>query len=173
MLCQLLIECVEGDAELVRRGACPLVGEAFFCGALPELDLYLLVAILDAAHGAGAIRGITFEHRRRLGRPGWVEYESKTQRAKIEMQVVLVLEQGRDLVLVAGRNELWGREFMFEILDYVVALDVHGTVVHQHRHQPARVDAEEPRLEVLVGKQVNEVGFPLDALEVEENSKLL
>ena len=108
-----------------------------------------------------------------MGGPGGFEYESEAQRAKIEMQVVLVLEQGRDLVLVAGRNELWGREFLFEILDYIVTLDVHGTVVHQHRHQPARVDAEEPLLEVLVGKQVNEVGFPLDALEVEEDSKLL
>ena len=85
----------------------------------------------------------------------------------------LSVKQGRDLVLVADRNKLWGREFLFEILNYVVALDMHGTVVHQHRHQPARVDAEEPRLEVLVVKQVNKVGFPLDALEVEEDSKLL
>ena len=89
------------------------------------------------------------------------------------MQVVLVLEQARDLVLVAGRNELWGWEFLFEILDDVVTLDVHGTVVHQHRHQPARIDSEEPRQEVLIGKQVNEVGFPLDALEVEEDAELL
>ena len=84
-----------------------------------------------------------------------------------------MLEQGHDLVLVAGRNELWGREFLFEILDYVVTLNVHSNIMHQHRHQPARVDAEEPRLEVLVGKQVNEVGFPLGALEVEEDLKFL
>jgi hypothetical protein len=89
------------------------------------------------------------------------------------MQVVLVLKQGRELVLVAGRNERWGWKFLFEILDYVVALDVHGTVVHQHRHQPPRVDAQEPRLKVLVGKQVNEVRFPLNTLKVEEYSKLL
>src|SRR5262245_51669430 len=84
MLCQSLIERVEGEAELVGRGARPLVGEPFLRGALPELDLYLFVAIFDAAHGTSAIRGITCEHRRRLGRPGWVEYESETQRAKSE-----------------------------------------------------------------------------------------
>ena len=89
------------------------------------------------------------------------------------MQVVFVLEQARDLVLVAGRNELWRREFLFEILDDIVTLNVHGAVVHQHRHQPARVDAKEPRPEVLIGKQVDEVGLPLDALEVEEDAELL
>src|SRR5262245_49171469 len=115
MLRQPLIEWVEGDTELVRGRARPLVGEAFLGGALPELDLDLLVAILDAAHGASAIRGIAFQHRRRFWRPRWVEYESETQRAKIEMQVVLVLEQGRELVLVAGRNERRGWKFLFQI----------------------------------------------------------
>jgi hypothetical protein len=57
------------------------------------------------------------------------------------MQVILVLEQSRELVLVAGRNERWGWKFLFQILDNVVALDVHRTIVQQYRHQPARIDA--------------------------------
>jgi hypothetical protein len=97
----------------------------------------------------------------------------ETQRAKIEMQVVLVLEQGSDLILMAGRNELRSRKFLFEILDYIVALNVHGTVVHQRRHQSTWVNAEEPWLEVFVRKQINEVGLPLDTLEVQKNSELL
>ena len=59
MLCQPLIECSEGDAELQRRSACTLVGEALLRGALPELDLYLFVAILDTADGVGAGEGET------------------------------------------------------------------------------------------------------------------
>ena len=50
------------------------------------------------------------------------------------MEVVLVLEQRCNLVLVPARNELWRRECFFEILDDVVALDMHRTVVHQHRN---------------------------------------
>ena len=61
------------------------------------------------------------------------------------MHVVLVLEQCRELVLVAGRNERWDWKFLFEILDNVLALDVHGTVVHQHCYQSA--DSPEVDLE--------------------------
>ncbi len=67
------------------------------------------------------------------------------------MEIVLVLEQRRDLVLVPGGNELRRRKRLFEVLDDVVALDVHRAVMDQHRHQPARIDAEKPRLEILVG----------------------
>ncbi len=48
MLGQPLVERLEFGAEFLRRGAGPLIGEAFPGGALPELDLDLLVAILGA-----------------------------------------------------------------------------------------------------------------------------
>ncbi len=104
LLRQPLVELVERGAEFLRRGARPFIGEAFLGGALPELDLDLLVAIRRAPHRAGAIRGITLKRRRRLRRPGRIEHEAKAQGAQIEMQIVLVLEQRRDLVLVADRE---------------------------------------------------------------------
>ena len=89
------------------------------------------------------------------------------------MQVVLVLEQRRDLVLVTRRDQPRHRKFLFEILDDVVALDVHGAVIDQHRHQPARIDAEEPRLHVLVVRQIDRMRLPRNTLEIEEDAKLL
>jgi hypothetical protein len=77
-----------------------------------------------------------------------------------------VLEERRDLVLILSWNELWRWKRLFQILDNVVALDVHRSIVHQHWNQPTRIDAEKPRVEILVGLQVNEMRFPLDALEV-------
>jgi len=84
-----------------------------------------------------------------------------------------VLEQRRDLVLVSSRNELRRWKRLFKILDDVVALDVHRTVMHQHRHQPARIDAEKPRLHIFVGHQVDGVRLPRNAFEVEEDAQLL
>ena len=89
------------------------------------------------------------------------------------MQIVLVLEQRRDLVLVAGRNQPRRRKCLLQILDDVVALDVHRAVMHQHRHEPARIDAEKPRPEVLVAGQIDRMRLPRDALEVEEDAELL
>jgi len=51
------------------------------------------------------------------------------------LQVVLVPEQRRDFVVVAGENSLGEANVFFEILDDVVALDVDPRVMHQHRHQ--------------------------------------
>ena len=98
---QPLVERIELGAEFLRRGARPLVGEAFLRGALPELDLDVLVAVLRALHGAGAVRGVARQRLGRLRRAGRREHEAEAQGAQIEMQVVLVLEQRRDLVLVA------------------------------------------------------------------------
>ena len=42
-----------------------------------------------------------------------------------------------------------------------------------NRHQPPRIDAEEPWLEVFIGEQVDEAGFPLDTLEVEKDAEFL
>ena len=168
-----LVERVELGAKFLRRGARPLVGEALLGGALPELDLDLLVAIPQALHGAGAVGGVALERLGRLRRAGRREHEAEAQGAQIEVQVVLVLEQRRDLVLVAGRDQLRRRKFLFEILDDVVALDVHRAVMHQHRHEPARIDAEKPRPEVLVAGQIDGMRLPRDALEVEEDAELL
>ena len=128
---------------------------------------------LRALHGAGAVRGVALQRLGGLRRPGRREHEAEAQGAQIEMQIVLVLEQRRDLVLVAGRNELRRRKRLLEILDDVVALDVHRAVVHQHRHESARIDAEKPRPEVLVAGQVDEMRLPRDALQVEEDAELL
>ena len=50
------------------------------------------------------------------------------------MEVVLVLEQRCNLVLVPIRNEFGRRKCLFEVLDDIVTLDVHRTVVYQHRN---------------------------------------
>jgi len=89
------------------------------------------------------------------------------------MQVVFVLEQRRDLVVVARWNQLRRWKFLFEVLDDVVALDMHAAVMHQDRHQPARIDAEEPRLHILVLRQIDRMRLPLNAFEIEEDAKLL
>ena len=73
-----LIQRFELGAEFLRRGARPLVGEAFFRRALPELDLDVLVAILRALHRAGAILGIALERLGRLRRAGRREHESES-----------------------------------------------------------------------------------------------
>ncbi|HEX4040374.1 MAG TPA: hypothetical protein VHY10_01620 [Xanthobacteraceae bacterium] len=148
-------------------------GKPFRGGALPELDLDLLLAIVEAAHGAAAVGAVAFERRGRLRRSGRREHEAETERAQIQMQVVLVLEQGRDLILVAGRDQLRLGKCPFQILDDVVALDVHGAVMHQNRHQPARIDAEKPRLHVLMRHQFDRMRLPRDAFEVEKDAQFL
>jgi hypothetical protein len=50
---------------------------------------------------------------------------------------------------------------------------MYRTVVHQHQHQPARVDAEEEGREILVGEKVDRVGMPLQPLDVQEDAQLL
>src|SRR5271166_6830458 len=89
------------------------------------------------------------------------------------MEIVFVLEKRRDFVLVAGWNEPPRWKCFFKILNDVVALDVYRAIMHQHRNQPARIDTEKPRTEVLVGRQVDEMRFPLDTFEVEEDAELL
>ena len=66
------------------------------------------------------------------------------------MEIVLVLEQRRHLVLVPRRNELRGWECLFEVLDDVVALNVHHAVVNKYGHQSPRIDTQKPRSEILV-----------------------
>jgi hypothetical protein len=74
---------------------------------------------------------------------------------------------------MTGRNELRLREFLLEIFDDVVALDVHRAVMHQDRHQPARIDAEKPWLHVLVVRQVDRMRLPWDLLQIEEDAQFL
>ena len=74
---------------------------------------------------------------------------------------------------MAGRDEPWRRKFLFQILDDVVALDVHSAVMHKHRHQPPRINAKKPRLHVLVSRQIDGMRLPWDLLKVEEYAKLL
>ena len=50
---------------------------------------------------------------------------------------------------------------------------MHGAVMHQHRHQSARIDAEKPRLHVLVVRQIDRMRLPFNALEIEKHPKLL
>jgi hypothetical protein len=45
--------------------------------------------------------------------------------------------------------------------------------MHQHRHQPARIDAEKPGPEILVGYQVDMMRLPRDAFQVKEDTQLL
>jgi len=89
------------------------------------------------------------------------------------MQVVFVLQECADLVLVPFGNEPRLRKGLFQIGDDVVALDMHGAVMHQHRHQPARIDAEKPGPEILVGHQVDMMRLPRDVFQVEVDTHLL
>ncbi len=89
------------------------------------------------------------------------------------MEFVLVPQERCDLVLMSSRNELRRWKRVFEVLDGVVALNVHRAVVHEQRNQPARIDAKKPSAEILVGVQVDEMRFPLDALEVQKDAQLL
>jgi hypothetical protein len=89
------------------------------------------------------------------------------------MEIVFVLEQRCDHFLMACRNKPWRRKSFFEILDDVVALDVHSAIMDQDRHQPARIDAEKPRLHVLVAWQIDGMRLPWNLLEIEEYAKLL
>src|SRR4051794_34921831 len=89
------------------------------------------------------------------------------------MQVVLVLEQRRHLLLVASWNKPRRRIFFLEVLDDVIALDVHSSIMDEHRHQPARVDAKKPRLHVFMSRQINRMRLPWNFLQVEEYAKLL
>lgn len=52
MLRQPFIELLELGAEFLRRGARPLIGEAFAGGAFPELDLNVPIVILAAPYRA-------------------------------------------------------------------------------------------------------------------------
>src|SRR6202044_3152481 len=107
--CQRLVERVELGAKFLRRRARPLVAKTFLGGALPEFDLDLLFAIGKALHGAAAVCFVTLQRGGRLRRTGRGEYEAEAQRPQIEMQIVFVLEQRRDLVLTVGRDQSWRR----------------------------------------------------------------
>src|SRR5260370_37419223 len=74
---------------------------------------------------------------------------------------------------MAGRNKPRCRTSLFEILDDVVALDVHSAVMDQHRHQSARIDAEKPWLHIFVARQIDGMRLPLNLLEVKEYAKVL
>ena len=89
------------------------------------------------------------------------------------MEIVFVPEETVDLILMAGWNEPGMRKSIFDVLDDVVALDVNRAVMHQHRHQPARIDTEEPRLKVFARHQIDRVRLPFDTFEVQENTQLL
>src|ERR1700730_9603581 len=173
LLRQYLLQCVELGPELQCAGAGLRVGEPFARRALPEFDLHFFLTILDATHGIAAIGNVAFESRRRLWRAGRRKHETKAQRAQIEMQIVLVLEERSDLVLMSGRNEPRRWKFVFQVLDDVIALDMHCPVMHQHRDEAAGIDAEKPRLHVLVARQIDGMRLPRHLLEVEEYAKLL
>src|SRR5260370_38161870 len=74
---------------------------------------------------------------------------------------------------MAGRNKPRCRTSLFEILDDVVALDVHSAVMDQHRHQSTRIDAEKPWLHIFVARQIDGMRLPLNLLEVKEYAKFL
>jgi hypothetical protein len=167
------VQRIECDAKFLRRGARLVVGETFTCGALPEFDLDFLVVIPGAAHGAGAALRITLERFRGLRWAGRGKDEAEAQGAQVEMEVIFVLEERRDFVLVALGNEFWFWKSLFEIFDNVVTLDVNGAVMDQHWDQPARIDAQKPRREIIVAVQIDVVRLPGNALEVEKDAKLL
>jgi hypothetical protein len=134
--------------------------------APPIVNLHLLLVVFGALHGASAVGDVAFERGLRFRRSRRCKHEAKAQRA-------FMLEQRRHLILVAGRNKPRRRNSFFEILDDVIALDVHSPIMDEHRHQPARIDAEKPRLHVLVTGQINWMRLPWNLLEVEEDTKLL
>ena len=142
-------------------------------GALPELDLDLLLAVLDALHGAGAVLDVASSAAAGFGGPGGANTKRKLKVRRSRCRSSSWLQQRRDLVLVAGRNQLRRGKFPLQILDDVVAFDVHRTVMHQHRHQAARIDAEKPRLHVLVAGQIDRMRLPRNAFEIEEDAQLL
>ena len=76
-------------------------------------------------------------------------------------------------MLGADRDEPGRRERLLEVGKYVVALDVHSAVMNENGHEPARVDAEVPRIDVAVCQQVDVVRLPLQAFQVEEDAQLL
>ncbi len=74
---------------------------------------------------------------------------------------------------MSGRNEPRRWKFVFQVLDDVVALDMHRPVMHQHRDEAAGIDPEKPRLHVLVARQIDGMRLPWNLLEVEKYAKLL
>jgi hypothetical protein len=72
-----------------------------------------------------------------------------------------------------GRNKPRRRKSFFEILDDVIALDVDSSIMDQHRHQSARIDAEKPWLHIFVARQIDGMRLPLNLLEVKEYAKFL
>jgi hypothetical protein len=89
------------------------------------------------------------------------------------MEIVFVLEEAVDLILIAGWNEPGFGKSIFDVSDDVVAVYVNCAIMHQDRHQPARIDTKEPRLEVFACHQIDQVRLPFDTFEVQENTQLL
>jgi hypothetical protein len=87
-----------------------------------------------------------------LRRPLRIEHEAKAECAKIEMKVVFMLKQSRNLLLMTGGYESRFGEYVFKILDYIVTFDMDRAIVNEHRSQSTRIDAQKPRLDVLVGQ---------------------
>ena len=100
-------------------------------------------------------------------------HEAKAQSSQIEMKRVFVPEQICRFPFTAGRNKPWLRKPGFEQGDDVVALDVNGAVENQDRHQTARIDAQEPGLVVLMLGKIDQMRFPFDAFQVQEDPRLL
>jgi hypothetical protein len=89
------------------------------------------------------------------------------------MKVVFMLKQSRNLLLMTGGYEPRFGEHVFQILDYIVAFDVDCAIVNEHRSQSTWIDAQKPRLDVLVGQQIDGMRLPIDTLQIEEDPNLL
>jgi hypothetical protein len=126
----LCVERVEFGAKSLGRRARRLIGETLLGGALPEIDLHRPLTVWRALHGARAIDGVVLQRLGRFWRPGRIKHKAKDQSPQVEMQIILLLEQGCHFPFVPGRDQFRCRECFLKIGDDVVAFDVNSAIMH-------------------------------------------
>ncbi len=149
---QAPLEPIERRRESPVGLLCLVGGDAVVGESGPPGDL--LVSLGVGRPGAR-------EARQRLGRlrgePAGYD-EPHRDRAQVHVEIVLELQRllhEETLAIVAWEIRLGRRGQRVEVLEDVVALDVHDAVVDQHRHHAARVDAEKPRLRILLPDEID------------------